>query len=436
MNNFLSILEQIDDVLWSYIGIYLVLLTGLYFTARSRGFQFKTLTNAPTIFKNLYKVSKDKNADGVNPFKLYFASVGGMVGLGNLAVVVTAITAGGPGALFWLWIAAFAGMLIKYSEIYLGVKFRRYNAKEKSYDGGPMFYLKKAFNNKVLPIISCILLCIYGAEVFQFKAVSDTIAYTFGIDWFVVASLLGISILYSTMGGIRRLATICTVMMPFFLIVYVLMAAFLLIINMPAIPSLLLLIVKSAFVGHAPVAGFLGSTALAAIHYGVARAVYSGDIGIGYDSIVQSETKTIHPELQAKLAIFGQLTDAIICTCTALIVLLTGVWHDPSIKDPSLYIIKALSTYFPYMEIFISILFFVAGYTTLIAYFTVGTKCAKFIFPKVGKYIYLAYGMVAFFLTKYFDQSALLSVMSVSGGLLVLMNVSAIIKLRKHIKFK
>jgi AGCS family alanine or glycine:cation symporter len=435
MNNIIALLEKIDIVLWSYIGIYFVLLAGIYFTIKSKGFQFKTISTPATTFRHLYTASKDKEAKGVNPFKLYFASVGGMIGLGNLVAVVSAVTAGGPGTLFWLWITAFVGMLIKYSEIYLGVKFREHNTSG-GYDGGPMFYLKKAFGNNILPITSAILLCVYGAEVFQFKAVTDTISHTFEFDWFLVALSICMLILYSVLGGVRRLATICTIIMPIFLITYVLMSIWVIVLNADALPGLLLTIFKSAFIGHAPIAGFLGSTSLIAIHYGVARAVYSGDIGIGYDSIVQSETRSKHPEHQAKLAMFGQLTDTIICTCTVLVVLITGTWHDPSIKDASQYIIKSLSMYFPYMGIFMSALFFIAGYTTIIAYLTIGTKCAKFLLKGLGKKLYVIYGMTAFLLTKYFDQSTLMLIMSISGGLLVIMNVSAIIKLRKHIEFK
>jgi AGCS family alanine or glycine:cation symporter len=435
MSKIIFILEQLDNILWSYLGIYFVLLTGIYLTIKSRGFQFKTLMSPATTYKHLHLASKDKQARGINPFKLYFASVGGMIGLGNLVAVVTAIEIGGPGALFWLWITALVGMLIKYSEIYLGVKFRKHNAKG-GYDGGPMFYLKKAFNNKLLPIISALLLCIYGAEVLQFKVISDTIAQTFNLNWLLVASAISFLILYSAIGGVKRLATICTILMPLFLVSYVVMSLYVIIINAELLPDLLRTVFKSAFVGHAPIGGFLGSTALAAIHFGVARAVYSGDVGIGYDSIVQSETRSKHPEHQAKLAMFGQLTDAIICTCTVLVVLLTNTWYDPSVKDPSHYIIKSLSMYFPNINIFMSGLFFTAGYTTIIAYFTVGMKCAGFIHPKVGKKIYIVYAIIAFFITKYFDQDTLMFVMSISGGLLVIMNVSAMIKLRKHIEFK
>ena len=435
MEKIFFILEQFDDILWSYLGVYFILLAGLYFTVKSKGFQFKTIANISTTYKHLYGVSKDKEAKGVNPFKLYFASVGGMIGLGNLVVVVTAITAGGPGAVFWMWLSSFAGMLLKYSEIFLGVKFREHNNKG-GYDGGPMFYLKKAFNSKILPILSAVLLCIYGAEIVQFKAVSDTISQTFKIDWLIVAIVISMLVLYSSIGGIKRLATICTIIMPFFLVAYIFMCLWVIVSNAYLVPGLLLTIIKSAFVGHAPVAGFLGSTALASIHYGVARAVYSGDIGIGYDSIVQSETKTRHPEYQARLAIFGQLTDTIICTCTVLVVLLTGAWYDASIKEPSQYIIKSLSLYFPYMGVFMSVLFFITGYSTIIAYFTVGTKCANFILPKGGKLVYIIYGIAAFLLTKYFNQSTLILIMSISGGLLIVMNISAIVKLRNHIKFK
>jgi AGCS family alanine or glycine:cation symporter len=430
LNEFLT---SIDYVVWTYFGIYFVILSGLYFSIRSRGFQFEVLTSLSFI-KHLYSISKDKTARGINPFKLYFASIGGMIGLGNLVVIVTAVTSGGPGALFWMWVATFAGMMIKYAEIYLGVKFRQDN-KKGGYDGGPMFYLKEAFGNKWLPIASCVLLCIYGAEVMQFKIITDTVSQTFDLNWLLVACIIAALVLYASIGGVRRLASICTVLMPFFMGLYVVMCFYVIFQDFGSLSSVLWIVVKSALTGHAAVAGFAGSTALAAMHFGVARAVYSGDIGIGYDSIVQSETKSKDPEPQARLAIFGLFTDMIIGTCTVLVVLLTGAWKDPRITEPSLYIIKSLSLYFPYVEIFMCAMFFVVGYATVIAYFTIGIKCASFINAKVGREIYIVYGMSAFLLTKFVDQNNLVIIMSIAGGLLVIMNVSAIIKLRKLINF-
>jgi len=434
MKEILSILTQIDAFFWSYLGVYIVIIPGLYFTIKSRGFQFKVLYNFKKTFRALYEVKHNTEDDGINPFKLYFASVGGMIGLGNIVIVVTAVTLGGPGALLWLWVAALSGMLIKYSEIYLGVKYRIPN-QNRGYDGGPMFYLKKAFGNKTVPIISSILLCIYCVEVSQFKIISDTLSSTFNLNsLFVLLILLGL-VIYASLGGVKRLATYSSFLMPPFILMYIAMCLWVIGYNYEALPDVLYQVVRCSVLGHAPAAGFLGSTMFMALHFGVARAVYSGDIAIGYDSIIQSETRTKHPELQAKLAIFGQLTDTIICTLSILVVLITGTWQEGGLKDPSDIIIKALSLHFPHIDIIMSILFFLAGYTTIIAYFTVGMKSADFVSKTWGKRIFIVYALLAFIGTHFTDQTNMIMVMSLSGGFLVLFNIAGIFKLRKEIKF-
>ncbi len=434
LETFLSFLTKIDDFFWSYLGVYLVILPGIYLTIRSKGFQFKVLYNFKSIFKDLHGVKKNKEDHGINPFKLYFASVGGMIGLGNIVIVITAVTLGGPGALFWMWIAALSGMLIKYSEIYLGVKYRVPNGK-RGYDGGPMFYLQKAFGGKIIPILSALLMCIYGVEISQFKIISYTVSSTFDLNPILVLAALLILVFYTALGGVHRLANYSSVLMPPFMILYACMCLWIISYNYTALPTVMYDVITGAFTGYAPVAGFAGSSMIMAIHYGVARAVYSGDIAIGYDSIIQSETKTKHPELQAKLAIFGQLTDTFICTLSILVVLVTGIWTDASFKEPSEVILKAISDYFPYTDVVLSIIFFLAGYTTIIAYFTVGIKSAGFLSKKWGKYIYIAYALIAFISTYFTDQINLIMIMSLSGGLLVLLNMMGILKLRNHIKF-
>ncbi|MEQ9116018.1 MAG: amino acid carrier protein [Rickettsiales bacterium] len=434
VDSFFEVLNAVDEFFWSYIGIYLVVISGLYFTIRNKGYQFKVLKQFSKTYTDLNKVSQNKTDPGINPFKLYFASVGGMVGLGNIVIIITSVTHGGPGVLVWLWIASLAGMMIKYSEIYLGVKYRKAN-KKGGYDGGPMYYLQAAFGNKFMPVIACIMLCIYGIEVSQFKIITDTISHTYEVDAKAVMAILLFVTLYTAIGGIKRMANFCSVLMPPFMIIYIIMCLFVIINNYDVLPEVMKTVFISAFKGHAPVAGFVGSTFLMAAQFGVARAVYSGDIAIGYDSVVQSETKTKHPELQGKLAIFSQLTDSFICTLSILVVLVTGVWYDPSITDPSGYVIKALSAHFPHIDLFMSLLFFLAGFTTVIAYFAVGLKSAKFLNKTWGKRIYLIYAIVAFITTYYTTQENVITVMSLSAGVLVLINILGILKLQSKIKF-
>lgn len=434
LDSLFNILAIIDEFFWSYIGFTLVLMFGLYFSYKTKFFQFKVLTQLKKTVTDLHQDSKEQVV-GTHPLRLYFASVGGMVGLGNMVGAVSAILIGGPGALLWLWVASFSGMLIKYSEIYLGMKYRVPN-KEGGYDGGPMYYLKKAFNIKAIPLISAFFLCIYGVEVYQFLIVSETLSHSFAINkTFVVISLL-LAVLYSGLGGIKRLVAICSVMMPAFMILYVCMGMWVIISNIGELPPALITIFHGAFNGHAPLGGFIGSTFVMAAQHGISRAVYSGDIGIGYDSLIQSDSRTLHPERQARMAIFSMITDSIICTMSMLIILVTGIWKIAPTLQPSEYIATALAQYFPGMPYFMGVFFFFAGYTTIIGYFAVGIKSAKFLWPTWGPRLYYAYAILAFPVFAYLDQTRVVLIMTLSGGLLMMMNLCGIFKLRKEIKFK
>ncbi|MBX9977474.1 MAG: amino acid carrier protein [Alphaproteobacteria bacterium] len=431
--NYLTI---VDEFLWSYIGFTLVSLFGLYFTIKTRFFQFRMMGRLRQTLTDL-NAEAHRGATGTNPLRLYFASVGGMVGIGNIVGVVTAVLIGGPGALFWLWIASFSGMLIKYSEIYLGMKYRVPNGKG-GYDGGPMYYLKAAFGLKIIPIIIAVLLCIYGVEISIFLIITDTVSHTFSFNKSIIIGALLIAVIYSSLGGIKRLANICCILMPAFMIGYVVMCLWVIALNVSEIPSVLGLVFDGAFSGHAPLGGFVGSTFLIAAQSGMSRAVYSGDIGIGFDAIIQSESQSQKPEHQARMAIFSLLTDGIICTMSMLVVLVTGVWNIHTDMQASEYVAFALSNYFPGTPYFMAVLIFIAGFTTIIAYFAVGLKSARFLFPKHGEKIYYAYALLAFPFFSYFDfgQSRVFLIMTLSGGLLMLINLMGIIKLRKEIKFK
>ncbi len=433
-DQFFNILMIIDDFYWGHIGFTLVVCMGIYFTLTSKFFQFRLLANFSNTLKDLH-CEKGHADQGISPLRLYFASVGGMIGLGNVVAVVTAILIGGPGALFWLWIASVFGMLIKYSEIYLGVKFRVKNERG-GFDGGPMYYLKHAFNIKTLPILAAILLCIYGVEVYQFVIITDTLTHTFSFNKLaVIVSLIGL-IIYTALGGVNRLATVCTVLMPAFMVIYILMCLYVIGAHFENLGSVLSTVISSAFSGHAAVGGFAGSTFILAAQNGIARAVYSGDIGIGYDATIQCETRTFHPERQARMAIFALLSDIIVCTMSMMVVLITGLWSTSSALLPSEYVATALSMHFPYMNYFMAVFFFLAGFTTIIAFFTVGMKCSRFLSSKWGEKFYLLYGIFAFSFFSFFDQSKVILIMSLSGGLLMLLNLAGIIKLRKEIEFK
>lgn len=426
-------LTRLDSFFWGYIGFMLIALLGCCLTIQARFFQIRAFPSIIRTFFHLLSKTETKTR-GVHPLRAFFASVGGMIGIGNVVGIVTAIQIGGPGALFWVWIAALIGTLIKYSEIFLGLKHRVMN-DHGSYDGGPMYFLQSAYKNRWVPIFISILLCIYGVEIYQFAVITDSISTNFDINRYWVIFTLLVLILYASAGGVKRVGKLCSWIMPVFMLTYLSMSLWVIFQEIAILPSVLKTVFTSAFTGHAAIGGFAGSSVVLAIQHGIARAAYSADIGIGYDSIIQSESDTVFPERQARLAVLGVCVDNLVCTMSILVVLVSGIWTSIDPIEGSLLVQTALSKYFPMMHIFMPIFLFIVGYTTMIAYFCVGIKCARFLYPKYGMPFYITYGVIALLFFSFFDQSQALLVMSLAGALLLITNLLGIFILRNQIVF-
>ena len=434
MDTIFRIIALLDYFYWGYIGWILITVVSIYLTIISKGLQFRALFNFRTNIKNIYADANADN-DGIHPFKLYFASVGGMVGLGNIVIITAAVTIGGPGSIFWTILAGLGGMLLKYCEIYLGVKYRIKNPNG-GFSGGPMYFLQKAFKPKIFAYMFAFLLCLYGVEISSFLIIVDRIEYSFEFNRYVIIFCFLIVVIYSAIGGIRRIANICTFIMPIFMTGYVILAIYVIYCNASLLPEFLRTVLVSAFAGHAPLGGFVGSTMILSAYLGISKAVYSGDIGIGYDSIMQSETKISAPHKQATLSIYALFTDTIICLLTNIMVGVTGAWYTLNHLNPSDLVAQLVSDYIPFSNIFMTFLLFFAGYTTIIAYLAAGTKCAQFISPKYGKAVYLIYAIFAFAFFCNFSQTNVMLIMGLLSGLLVLLNVCGILRLRKDINFQ
>lgn len=434
MNSLFELINSLSEFYWSYIGWAVICIAGIYFTIVSKGAQFRAVVNFRANIKDILLEGSKKGNTGIHPIKLYFASVGGMVGLGNIVGISTALMIGGPGSIFWTIVASICGMLIKYSEIYLGVRHRVRN-NQGGFDGGPMYYLKDAFKNNYISYIVAFLICLYGVETYQFLVLVDRLEYSFEINRIIIILGLLLLVLYSSIGGIQRLATICTVIMPVFMLTYIVVALYIIGNNFQLLPEFFSMVISSAFTGQAPIGGFVGSSMILATYHGMSKTVYSGDIGIGYDSIVQSETNIVNPKKQATLAMYALFTDTLICVLTNTMLGVTGAWHKLNNLSESDIVSRVIGEYFPYSDLFVTLLLFFAGFTTIIAYLAAGTKCARYINPKYGKVVYLMYAIFAFIFFCNYSQTEVMVVMGLLSGILVLINVSGMIKLRKEIKF-
>ncbi|MDF2576555.1 MAG: D-alanine/glycine transport protein sodium-dependent [Chlamydiales bacterium] len=422
-------------ILWGYFAVPIMVIVGLYLSFYANWIQIRQFPASVRYFFSCFRPSDDDQGikRGITPLQAFFASMGGCIGIGNVVGVCTAVQIGGPGAAFWMWFAALLGMILKYSEVYLGIKYREPNT-QGGYDGGPMYFLQKAFTSKWIPYVVAFLLCIYGVEIYIFDVVKDSIVSTSGWNPLLVTLILLGLVLLGGSGGIKRVGIISEWMIPIFIIIFAGMVLWVLLQNIMILPRLILMIVKSAFTGHAATGAFVGSTAALAIHKGFIRACYTGDIGVGYASIIQSEAKTSEPHKQASLAIFGIFVDTfLICSFSILIILATNLWKEP--LDASLLVQTALSRYFPYMEIFMPIFIFLLGYSTLIAYFSIGVKCSQFLSPKHGKKFFYAYAVAAFIFFSFKEATEAIAIMGIAGGLLLVINVIGILRLRHEIHF-
>lgn len=432
IDQFFQFISQVDKFLWVSVAAPLIVLLGIYFTISSG---FAQIRYFPTAVKNFFMLLKTEvpKTGGVHPLKTFFASLGGCVGIGNVVAVCIAVQLGGPGALFWVWVAALIGMLVKYSELYLGMRFR-VTRPDGRHDGGPMYFLRHAYRLSWIPSLVAFLLCIYGVEILQFSIVTKSLSLNLGLSEYLVSAVLLVLVIMAGRGGVQRVGGISSWMIPVFCVLYLGMGTWVLWINLDVLPSVLATVFQSAFTGHAAVGGFAGSTFLITASLGVRQACYSGDLGVGYASVIHSESRVRKPEKQAALAFVEIFIDTfMICTMSILLILVTGMWSQP--VDAELLVQEALGRYFPYMHFFMPLFLTFLGYSTIIAYFCVGLKCAQYLHPTRGRKYYYLYSIIALPLFSMLPTANSLTIMSMANASLLILNLIGIFKLRHEIVF-
>ena len=434
IEGFLYSIELIDDLFWSYIGIPAILILGTYISFKFGWFQIKYF---PLIMKNFFGYLFHKpvhHERGVAPLQAFFASVSGCIGIGNIVGVCTAVQIGGPGAVFWMWVTALVGMVIKYAEVYLGLKFRIKN-KDNSYDGGPMYFLQKISKNVWLPRIFCIFMCIYGVEIYMFRIITRSISYTWNINYCWTTLFLLAATLIIGQGGVRLVGKVSSILIPLFISFFVFVSLYIFSLYSSEIPGMLQTIITSAFSGHAAAGAFAGSSIILTMSNGMKRAAYTGDIGVGYASIIHSESEETHPTKQASLSIVGIFIDTfVICTISVFLILLTGTWNAG--YHESVVLAEAIRPFIPGIIYIWPIFLFLLGYSSLIAFFAAGRKAAIFLSKKYGVKLYFLYAFCAFlFFSYYGEERHSLMIMSIAAICLLIINLIALIFLQKEIEF-
>jgi AGCS family alanine or glycine:cation symporter len=325
-----GIVGKVGAFAWGPPMLIFLVGTGLWLTICLRGLQFRKLWYS--LWLALIKRKEDSNEPGdISHFQALMTALSATVGTGNIAGVATAIAAGGPGALFWMWITGLVGMATKYGEAVLAVKYR---VKDKSgaMSGGPMYYIARGLGWKWLGTCFAIFAAIaaFGiGNMVQSNSVADAVEATFHIPFYITGIVLMIFTALVVLGGIKNIGKVTGVLVPVMIVFYMLGALIILAMNIGAIPAALALIVKQAFSPAAASGGFLGAGVMMAIRMGVARGVFSNESGLGSAPIAAAAAQTKHPVTQALVSMTQTFIDTlIVCTLTGLVLIITGAWNS------------------------------------------------------------------------------------------------------------
>lgn len=370
------------NVLWGAPMLIALSITGIYLTLGLKGYSVRKI---PYAFSLLFTKSgsRDNNGD-ISPFNALMTAMSATVGTGNIAGVATAVAAGGPGALFWMWCIALVGMATKYSEAVLAVQFREKDARGH-YVGGPMYYIKNGLgdNWRWLGVLFALFGMLAGfgiGNTVQSNSVAQALQTTYSIDARATGLVLAIMAGLVLIGGINRIGQVAGKLVPTMALLYVGTGLVFIGLNISEVPSAIALIVDSAFNGHSAVGGFAGATVMAAIRFGVARGVFSNEAGLGSAPIAHAAAKTNDPVKQGSIAMLGTFIDTlIICTITGLVIVISGVWtQGASGAELTRLAYSALSDGHGQHIVAIGISLF--AFTTILGWSYYSERCAEFLF--------------------------------------------------------
>ncbi len=375
-----SIVNSINGFVWGPVMLCLILGTGLYLMIGLGGLPIRKIGYG---FRQLFIGRKGSGDGDISPFNALMTSLSATIGTGNIVGVATAVSMGGPGALFWMWCTALVGMATKYSEAVLAVHYRETDRRARKV-GGPMYYIRNGLGPKWAWL--GLLFAVFGTlagfgigNTVQANSVADALHSSFAISEKFTGMVMTILVGLVLLGGIQRIAQVAGKLVPFMTIFYLLITLIILMINISAVPEALLLVVKSAFSPVAAGGGFAGATIMLALRMGVARGIFSNEAGLGSAPIAHAAAETNSPVRQGTIAMLGTFIDTIvICTMTGLVLILTGVWNSG--EQGAALTSLAFSSALPYGDKVVAVSLALFAFTTILGWSYYGERCAEYLF--------------------------------------------------------
>ena len=427
MYNFLS---SLDSLVWGPPLLVLLVGTGIYFSSRLGLLQVFRL---PKALKLIFK-SEAKGKGDISSFAALATALAATVGTGNIVGVATAIKLGGPGALLWMWMAAFFGMATKYAEGVLAIKYRTTDANGEI-SGGPMHYIVNGMGKRWKPLaiafsIFGVMVALFGSGTFtQVNSITDSLSNTVGWSPKIISIVLAVLVSIIIFGGIQSISKVAEKIVPFMAIIYILATITILAFHCNQILPSIALVIKSAFTGKAATGGFAGATVITAIQAGIARGIFSNESGLGSAPIAAAAAKTDEPVEQGLVSMTGTFIDTIIiCTLTGLSIIVTDGWS--SNLNGAALTQSAFSSVFGnfgvYALTFSLILF---AFTTIIGWGYYGERCFEFLFgvKAIPVYRIIFIAMVA--LGGYISLETIWVIADIVNGLMAIPNLIALLAL-------
>ncbi|SFO39092.1 MULTISPECIES: alanine/glycine:cation symporter family protein [Actinomadura] len=431
MESLENFLADVSSFVWGpWLLIPLLLLTGLYLTILLRGLQFRHFRLA--FWLAFFKRKEDDDVDGdIAHYQALTTALAATVGVGNIAGVATAIALGGPGAVFWMWFTGLVGMATKYSEAFLGVRFRRTDAAGEQ-SGGPMHYLREGIQGRLgwflggfFAIAGAIAAFGIGNMV-QANTVAENVEDEWGLaPWatgLIVTVLAGAVIL----GGIKSIGRITSAFVPIMIVFYIVGAAAVLAFKIEELPGAIGLIFTDAFSGTSATGGFVGAGVAAAIRYGVARGIFSNESGLGTGGIAAAAAKTTHPVRQALVSMTQTFIDTlVVVSFTALTIIVTDSWKIGGEDEAATFTARAFDEGLPgdwgSVIVTLGVLFF--AFSTLLGWSYYGERCMEYLFGRRAVLPYRLVFIVAVYIGSVSTLTAVWTFSDVMNGLMALPNL-------------
>jgi AGCS family alanine or glycine:cation symporter len=375
-----DLITVLNEWAWGPPMLVLLLGTGIYLTV---GLRFMPVRKIPEGFRMLFRGRRSSAEGDIAPFSALMTSLSATIGTGNIAGVATAIALGGPGALFWMWMTALVGMATKYAEAVCAVRFREKD-EQGHFSGGPMYYIKNGLHKRWhwLGVAFAIFGSLAGfgiANTVQSHSVSDVLQTTFEVPPLVTGLVLMVLVGAVILGGIKRIATVATFLVPLMALSYMVMAMIIIVGNLAEVPAAFSTIVSSAFNPVAATGGFAGATVWAALRFGVARGVFSNEAGLGSAPIAHAAARTNEPVEQGMVAMLGTFIDTlIVCTMTGLVIVIMDVWSS-GVSGASLTSM-AFANGLAGGHYVVAVGLCLFAFTTMIAWAFYGERCVVFLF--------------------------------------------------------